>query len=54
MVKGKTLLTPAAVVTEVTVNWSAGGSPGGNSAVGLVSTTGLYTAPAVALGSGLA
>ena len=29
------------------VNWSVNGAPGGNSAVGLVSTTGLYTAPAV-------
>ena len=39
-----------ATVTNATtqaVNWSVNGAPGGNSAVGLVSTTGLYTAPAV-------
>jgi hypothetical protein len=33
--------------TTQTVNWSVNGAPGGNSAVGLVSITGLYTAPAV-------
>ena len=33
--------------TTQTVNWSVNGAPGGNSAVGLVSVTGLYTAPAV-------
>jgi hypothetical protein len=40
----------AATVTNATtqtVNWSVNGAPGGNSAVGLVSSTGLYTAPAV-------
>ena len=29
------------------VNWSVNGAPGGNSTVGLIGTTGLYTAPAV-------
>ena len=33
--------------TTQTVNWSVNNAPGGNSTVGLVSTTGLYTAPAV-------
>ena len=33
--------------TTQTVNWSVNTAPGGNSTVGLVSTTGLYTAPAV-------
>ena len=33
--------------TTQTVNWSVNSAPGGNSTVGLVSTTGLYTAPAV-------
>jgi hypothetical protein len=45
----------AATVTNATtqtVNWSVNGAPGGNSAVGLVSTTGLYTAPAVPPSSG--
>ena len=45
----------AATVTNATtqaVNWSVNGAPGGNSAVGLVSTTGLYTAPAVPPGGG--
>jgi hypothetical protein len=32
--------------TTQTVNWSVSGAPGGNSAVGLISATGLYTAPA--------
>ena len=44
-----------ATVTNATtqaVNWSVNGAPGGNSAVGLVSTTGLYTAPAVPPGGG--
>ena len=39
-----------AIVTNATtpaVDWSVNGAPGGNSAVGLVSTLGLYTAPAV-------
>jgi hypothetical protein len=30
-----------------TVNWSVNNAPGGNSTAGLISTTGLYTAPAV-------
>jgi hypothetical protein len=38
--------------TTQTVNWSVSGAPGGNSAVGLVSTTGLYTAPAVSPSGG--
>jgi hypothetical protein len=33
--------------TTQTVDWSVNGAPGGNSTVGLISTTGLYTAPAV-------
>jgi len=33
--------------TTQTVNWSVSGAPGGNSTVGLISTAGLYTAPAV-------
>ena len=33
--------------TTQTVNWSVSGAPGGNSTVGLISITGLYTAPAV-------
>jgi hypothetical protein len=33
--------------TTQTVNWSVNGAPGGNSAVGQVNATGLYTAPAV-------
>ncbi len=33
--------------TTQTVNWSVNSAPGGNSTVGLVNTTGLYTAPAV-------
>ena len=40
----------AATVTNATtqtVNWSVNGAPGGNSTVGLVNATGLYTAPAV-------
>lgn len=40
----------AATVTNATtqtVNWSVNNAAGGNSTVGLVSTTGLYTAPAV-------
>jgi hypothetical protein len=40
-----------ATVTNSTtqlVNWSVNGAPGGNTTVGLISTSGLYTAPAVA------
>ena len=33
--------------TTQTVNWSVNNAPGGNSTVGLVNTTGLYTAPAM-------
>jgi Quinohemoprotein amine dehydrogenase, alpha subunit domain III/IPT/TIG domain len=33
--------------TTQTVNWSVSGAPGGNSTVGLIGATGLYTAPAV-------
>jgi hypothetical protein len=33
--------------TTQTVDWSVNGAPGGNSTAGLISTTGLYTAPAV-------
>jgi hypothetical protein len=33
--------------TTQTVDWSVNVAPGGNSTVGLISTTGLYTAPAV-------
>ena len=39
-----------AVVTNATtqiVNWSVNGAPGGNTTVGLIGTSGLYTAPAV-------
>jgi hypothetical protein len=39
-----------ATVTNATtqsVNWTVNGAPGGNSTVGLISTNGLYTAPAV-------
>jgi hypothetical protein len=39
-----------ATVTNSTtqlVNWSVNGAPGGNSTVGLITTGGLYTAPAV-------
>src|SRR6516165_627773 len=38
-----------ATVTNSTtqlVNWSVNGAPGGNSTVGLITTGGLYTAPA--------
>jgi hypothetical protein len=38
-----------ATVTNATtqlVNWSVNGAPGGNSTVGLISTAGIYTAPA--------
>ena len=38
--------------TDPTVNWSVNGAPGGNSQVGLVSTSGLYTAPAVSPSGG--
>ena len=38
--------TVANAITQ-TVDWSVNGAPGGNSTVGLISTTGLYTAPAV-------
>jgi len=34
--------------TNTAVNWSVNGVPGGNSGVGTVSATGLYTAPSVA------
>ena len=37
-----------------TVNWSVNGAPGGNSAVGLISAAGLYTAPAVPPSGGTA
>jgi hypothetical protein len=40
----------AATVTNATtqvVNWSVNGAPGGNSTVGLISASGLYTAPPV-------
>jgi hypothetical protein len=40
--------------TTQTVNWTVNGAPGGNSTVGLVSTTGLYTAPAVPPSGGTA
>jgi hypothetical protein len=33
--------------TSQLVDWSVNGAPGGNSTVGLISTSGLYTAPAV-------
>jgi len=45
--------TTAAVHRHVTnattqnVNWTSNGAPGGNSTVGLITTSGLYTAPAV-------
>jgi len=32
--------------TNTTINWQAGGITGGNSTIGLISSTGLYTAPA--------
>jgi len=35
------------------VNWSVNGIPGGNSTVGTISSTGLYTAPATAPGSNI-
>jgi hypothetical protein len=38
--------------TSQTVNWTVNGAPGGNSTVGLVSTTGYYTAPPVAPAGG--
>ena len=38
--------------TTQTVNWTVNGAPGGNSSVGLVSTTGYYTAPPVAPAGG--
>src|SRR5689334_3462859 len=34
--------------TNTSVTWSAGGVQGGNSTVGTIATSGLYTAPAVA------
>ncbi len=37
-----------------TVNWSVNGAPGGNSTVGLVNPSGLYTAPAVPPSGGTA
>ena len=40
--------------TTQAVNWSVSGAPGGNSTVGLISTTGLYTAPAVPPSGGTA
>jgi hypothetical protein len=40
--------------TTQTVNWSVNGAPGGNSTVGLISTTGIYTAPAVPPSGGTA
>ena len=45
-----------ASVTNATqmVNWSVNGAPGGNSTVGLISTMGLYTAPAVPPSGGTA
>ena len=36
------------------VNWSVNGAPGGNSAVGLISAAGFYTAPAVPPSGGTA
>ena len=46
-----------ATVTNATtpiVNWTVNGAPGGNSTVGLISTSGLYTAPAVPPAGGTA
>jgi hypothetical protein len=46
----------SAGVTNATqmVNWSVNGAPGGNSTVGLISTAGIYTAPAVPPSGGTA
>ena len=46
-----------AVVTNATsqiVNWSVSGAPGGNTTAGLISTSGLYTAPAAPPAGGTA
>ncbi|MCU1237629.1 MAG: putative outerrane protein (modular protein), partial [Candidatus Solibacter sp.] len=43
----KQFTASVANATTQTVNWSVNSAPGGNSTVGLVNTTGLYTAPAV-------
>ena len=45
--------TVANATTQV-VDWSVNGAPGGNSTVGLISTSGLYTAPAVPPAGGTA
>jgi hypothetical protein len=46
---GATQQFTATVTNSTTqlVNWSVNGAPGGNSTVGLISTSGLYTAPSV-------
>jgi hypothetical protein len=43
----KQFTATVANATSQAVNWSVNGAPGGNSAVGLIGTSGLYTAPAV-------
>jgi hypothetical protein len=52
---GATKQFTAAVTNATTqlVNWSVNGAPGGNTTVGLVSPSGLYTAPAVPPAGGI-